>query len=746
MAGVEIERGHGGESRIISLPQMQNLMKRDPESYQAEFEQQWLHFKSMLDILKLKPQKPDKNFSEQVMFLAHVSPSFSGKGPMLPTTLISVLSEFHEVLHPETRRTLVQALILLRNRDQFPIMQTLPLYFKLFAVQDKNLRTMVFSHIIKDLVQVNTKCRNQKTTRAQRDFFFVQMKDAEVEVARRAAAVFVSLYRQSVWSDSHVVNLMSTGLLHPDLKISAALTHLFLGNKTKGLEGILEQDSDKEEDDEDVNDAVMGIVGAKKTARREKRVKRAKKAAKKKQAKMNKGDNTAVSFVAIDLLNDAQALADRLLQRAMKAGEPYLFRLLILHLVARLVGRHSLQLLNLYPFLIKYLTPRQTEVTKVLACLVESSHPQVPPDELRPVVIHVLQNFVTESQAPEVIEVGLNAIREVCSRSVNILNEEELADLSEFRKFKNKGVSVAARSLINVYRELHPQLLHRSLRGREATMALSRGEVKAPKFGEGSVCEEIDGLELLAKRRKRHRDEDTDEEEGGNESEDGEESVECESGESEELGEEEGEEELEEEDGASVEEEAEKRGNKRRKTAPDQDAPSAKQMMTEQVLSSEDFKKLRKARLQRSVERQLGGNKRKAEDMSSSSSSESEGEDDDESGGSEEEQGLYGRLPGPMSGDQLKGQRKKDRTKAGRMRRVEEGRTDFKEVLKSRHKARKGGKTNTEQRRNKPQMMLVNSRKAKRKERMTAKSKVANLKKHIDTLKKKVGGKQKRRR
>lgn len=62
------------------------------------------------------------------------------------------------------------------------------------------------------------------------------------------------------------------------------------------------------------------------------------------------------------------------------------------------------------------------------------------------------------------------------------------------------------RSLINTYRELHPQLLHRSLRGREATVAVSlgaqhfrerirwltgRGEVHTPQFGELQVGSRI---------------------------------------------------------------------------------------------------------------------------------------------------------------------------------------------------------------------------------------------------------------
>merc|ERR1719162_1126718 len=241
------------------------------------------------------------------------------------------------------------------------------------------------------------------------------------------------------------------------------------------------------------------------TARRQKRIKRAKLAitkSKNRAKRASKGDSS-VSFIAIDLLNDPQTLAERCLQRIQKSSDPFNYRMLLLHLVARLVGRHSLHLLNMYPYLMKYIAPNQNDVTQVLACLVEACHPQVPPDDLRPVIKLLMETFVTESAAPEVIEVGLNTIREVCTRAVNILTEEELADLVHFKKFKHKGVTIAARSLINAYREIDPALLHRSLRGREAAMTLSTGGVQALQYGAGGAHETIFGLELLAKSRRK---------------------------------------------------------------------------------------------------------------------------------------------------------------------------------------------------------------------------------------------------
>lgn len=661
------------KERIMSLPQLQNFMKRDPEAYGPEFDQQWSHFDSQMEMFKLKPQKPSSSFGEQVMFLAHVAPSFPEKAKALPDLLIGALSDHFEVMHSSMRSTLVQALILLRNRDQFPCAKTLPVYFKLFRSQDKALRKSIFNHIVRDIAHMNQKTKNQKVNYELRDFFFAHLKETDTEVCRHACAVFITMYRQNVWSDTHVVNLMSSGLLHPDLKVAAALAHLFLGNKTKGLEGILDE-SDDEDEAENITEAVTGIVGAKKTGNRVRKLKRAKKAAKKAARKNGKKGSNVVSFVAIDLLNDPQTLAERLLQRLSKGGEPFLFRLLMLHLVARLIGRHQLQVLNLYPFLQKYLVPTQKEVTKVMAALVEASHPAVPPEEVRPVVLHIVRYFVTEAQSPEVIEIGLNTIREVCARSINILTEEELTDLCGFRKHKNKGVSMAVRSLINTYRELHPQLLHRSLRGREATVAVSRGEVQAPQFGEMQASEKIEGLEMLAAKKGKH----------------------------------------------------------------EKEVGDGMDLMSEKVLSPEDFKQLRKLRLQKSIEMQMG-RKRPAEDISSSSGSSSE------SDAEEDERGLTGRLPDQVSADMLSATPKRARTKAERLARVKAGRTDFKEKIIERAKNRKGGKTNKENARNKPLLMTLQSKAVKEKKARTAKQKLTSMRGHIKTLRKNAAHPKRRR-
>lgn len=55
-----------------NLPQLQNLIKRDPDSYREEFLQQLRHFESALQIFLLNPAADALEFGELVNFMSHV--------------------------------------------------------------------------------------------------------------------------------------------------------------------------------------------------------------------------------------------------------------------------------------------------------------------------------------------------------------------------------------------------------------------------------------------------------------------------------------------------------------------------------------------------------------------------------------------------------------------------------------------------------------------------------------------------
>lgn len=104
---------------------------------------------------------------------------------------------------------------------------------------------------------------------------------------------------------------------------------------------------------------------------------------------------------------------------------------------------------------------------------------------MEPVLKSLANNFVTEGNSSDVIAVGylyhswhfftlilyyqinvifyfrLNTIREMCQRAPLIMTEDLLRDLVDYKRHRVRSVSVAAQSLIHIYRISMPSLLHK---------------------------------------------------------------------------------------------------------------------------------------------------------------------------------------------------------------------------------------------------------------------------------------------
>lgn len=123
--------------------------------------------------------------------------------------------------------------------------------------------------------------------------------------------------------------------------------------------------------------------------------------------------------------------------------------------------------------------------------------------------MHKIANeFVSEAAASEVASAGLNAIREICVRQPLAIDDTLLQDLVEYRKSKDKGVMMAAKGLLSLYREVAPDMLRRRDRGKEAALGLrdgTRGAATAGRrFGEEAPGQ-IEGIELLEAWKEEER-------------------------------------------------------------------------------------------------------------------------------------------------------------------------------------------------------------------------------------------------
>jgi hypothetical protein len=113
------------------------------------------------------------------------------------------------------------------------------------------------------------------------------------------------------------------------------------------------------EDTKTEQQVLLGLRVGKKTKKREKRTSRALKTMRKDKKKSNKSGNGVPHFSALNLIYDPQDFAEKLFKLVEATNDGFEIKLSILDVISRLIGVHSLFLLNFHSFLIRFLNPHQ---------------------------------------------------------------------------------------------------------------------------------------------------------------------------------------------------------------------------------------------------------------------------------------------------------------------------------------------------------------------------------------------------
>ena len=210
--------------------------------------------------------------------------------------------------------------------------------------------------------------------------------------------------------------------------------------------------------------------------------------------KQNKGEDYSPASSALYHLYDPQNFGERLFALIKKTHEKFDIKLMMINLVARLISTHNLLLLNFYPFLQRYLQPHQKQVSAILSYVAEATHELVPHEDLEPLVRTICYNFITDRNSGDAISAGLNTVRIMASRVPMVLQEDMVHDLVQYKNHKDKGVAIAARALIEVYRIFDPMKLMKKERGKGTDLT-----IKPKLYGTGGkVHQDMPGIELLA--------------------------------------------------------------------------------------------------------------------------------------------------------------------------------------------------------------------------------------------------------
>ncbi|CAJ2511988.1 Uu.00g076130.m01.CDS01 [Anthostomella pinea] len=494
------------------LAGLQYRIRKDPLAYEKEFLEVWSQYEAAHEKYLADPIGADANglvtWREQIDMVAHVAELYPQITAGFPDDLREVLTRHHAVLEPNLREKIVSSLTLLRRKDVvdstyihtalFPILITTP---------SKTLRMLLYQKILSDIRNVNSKASNHRVNRTMQTVLFNLVSDPTSPKSIWACKLVRELWKRQVWKDSKSVEIMVRASLSDNEKtVSSAVAFFLSGDKER--EEFVDEDSEEENIDmrKIKHQATINKKTNKKKAAMEKAAVRVKKQERKKTTAPH-----LLNFSALHLLQDPQGFSETLYEKHLANKRSKLAletKLLVLSLVTRLVGLHKLTVIPLYSWFIRHLTPRQQSVTSILASLAQATHNLVPPDVIEPLIQKIANEFVSEGSASEVCAAGINAIREICVRQPLSMNETLLQDLVEYRRSKDKGVSMAAKGLLSLYRDEGAEMLRKKDRGKTATMGLRSGDLKQQKFGEEQLGE-IEGLELLArwkeeqKKRKR---------------------------------------------------------------------------------------------------------------------------------------------------------------------------------------------------------------------------------------------------
>lgn len=538
---------------------LQNLVKRDPASYKEEFLQQYSHYESLRDIFMLNGMAQsassgdsgaassgnvvDTNsvsvngnasvaeLMELIGFISQVCSCFPEHTANFTNELRQLLLEHHQTLPFELKEKILTSLTMLRNKGVITPEQLIQTLFPLliaYSLQGnslglnshaRELRTLIYNNLVTLLKNANLGSKNQKLNKSTQAICF-NLLDQPDSQGLWAARLTRELWRRGIWDDSRTIEIMTQAALHSDTKIALAGIMFFLDADREREETF----EDKSDDEDDVNiDALKHRLEInKKTGKRAKKLKNAISTVRKRGLKGQANQNF-LNFSAIHLLRDPQGFTERLFKNHLGGGNgtgskrnsrfDLTQRIAIMQLISRLIGTHKLTVLGIYSYFHKYLTPKQVDVTKIMAASAQACHDLVPPDTLQALVRRIADEFVSDGVANQVAAAGLNTIREICSRAPLAIEEPLLQDLVEYKGSKAKGVSMAAKSLLGVYREVAPEMLKRKDRGKNASLSVQEkkrtGEdSNTRRFGEDHTSTQgIAGLELLAQWKRKQEEE-----------------------------------------------------------------------------------------------------------------------------------------------------------------------------------------------------------------------------------------------
>ena len=492
---------------ISNLYDLKSKIRRNPNAYRNDVLRQINHWESILSLLQISnnpntTRQRTKDLQSLIDFLSGVVDKYPNETKCIvtfPNNLLSLLDEHNETLNVFIKKCIIKNLVNLQIKGLIDTFKLLSLFFRLLSFKEKVLRFLIYSSILKIIIFINKNHKKESLNRSIQNYMFNMLKDENDITVKKSLSILIELYRKNIWRNSKIVNIISElCLYHKSSQIVRNSLHFMLGHKVS----IFKEDELKEMETKRLKSQIKDLKFN--TRRRTKKLLAIAKLEEKREEDLinneliDGNNNSKIDLSAIRSLYDPQVFVEKLFKKLSKNKYLWDIRLLMMNLISRCISTHQLFLFPFYSFLIKYLKVSQKNVTNIIAFMAQSVHKLVPPEIIQPIITHIANEFVGQFSCNESIAVGINAIRLICKRQPIAMNQDLLHDLTQFSKYrKDRGVQMASRALIHLYRVENPNLLLRKDRGKYHAK-----DEDILGFGEERVIRNIPGADLYEKEEE----------------------------------------------------------------------------------------------------------------------------------------------------------------------------------------------------------------------------------------------------
>ena len=426
---------------------MEDYVFRDPADHVEEIQQAYSEFSSLVKLYAEQPKEIDKHFLKLLYDLSHIV-HHHDFAKYFADEVCAFMETHPESLRNDVRLQLVQAVMVLHNRNVISTETAINKLIPMFRLNDKNVRRCVLGHFI-------TKLPFHQTNGTKRELQKFVSTDYDSRVSFKTLQLIVDVFHKENTEDVKTINFVARCLTSSDARIINVVISFFLDPYTpRQTEEIdLEQERKKAE---------LRLKVSTKTSAREKKLEKIKRM----KVALPPDPVQVISFI-----NDPQKFAIRLFALLAAPENVKVFKgresqLRANSLLSKVIAAFQLDFDQYFNWVSRFLRPSYDEITRLLAIVASAVHSLTTPDTLTELMRTIANRFVVDSLDEEVLIVGMNTIREICAKNPHGMTEELLSDLIAYKKSNVKGVVMAARGIIQLFREVMPDLLPKKERGK----------------------------------------------------------------------------------------------------------------------------------------------------------------------------------------------------------------------------------------------------------------------------------------